>query len=376
MTDSSTDERKAALDAELIAAGQSRIADKFTRQWARRAAVDPTQLAANPSAEISPRRRSDRRLTIARREEVPRLFKGWLLAAVFFSLWALPVAIDLFGVAHPLLVAVLLGASLWGIRHIMTPRVLRPFSSTERKQLRSGAFSWPTTPAHLHKRFINHLALREQWTAAAARNTCVGPAAYGGTATYAWREAQLVGLAEVVAAQIRADHTWHSTVGDVHRARIDLNGTLDDINARAYRIWLVHANTIRPLTVSPAGRAVTAHQADLRRTADAAWDALTDRVLILAGYRDQLAAIGQTITAISLIQSDLDLLSTVRARSTDELARQLHIDAAMSELENSDLAGRNLELGNLRAVLETQLTDLRAQLLDANFPLPLDTGVA
>ena len=59
--------------------------------------------------------------------------------------------------------------------------------------------------------------------------------------------------ATLLGRDIGSSTACNSELFDVHRVRIDLEQTLDDIYLRAHRIWRARANLVLPRTKHPDG---------------------------------------------------------------------------------------------------------------------------
>lgn len=232
----------------------------------------------------------------------------------------------------------------------------------DRQAIREAEFTWPRTRSDLDEGYVNHVALKRQWDNASSRGITTGD-----IAALAWREPRLVGLADIIATEIRDSRAWQSELFDVHRARIDLDGALADINCRAYRIWLAHANTVRPRGEGDVAQVLSDHRKGLESASRAAWVTLVDRVLTLAEYRHELAPLDAML-------SDLDLLTATVTNDTDALTRQLYIDAAVNEIESQQIDARTRELQELRANLAGRMKFLRDQITSEGYVLPVLTA--
>ena len=71
---------------------------------------------------------------------------------------------------------------------------------------------------------------------------------------------------------------------DIHRVRIDLERTLDDIYLRAHRIWRARANLVPPPTKDPAD-VVARRNAEITDAAADAWNTLVELVRQLQDYQ-------------------------------------------------------------------------------------------
>jgi hypothetical protein len=104
------------------------------------------------------------------------------------------------------------------------------YSDDELKTLDAASIDWPAVPEELD-RYANGAVLRREW-----HGTWLARIEPGGAALV-WREPHLVAVATLLARDIQASPTWHSELLDIHRVRIDLDRTLDQIYRRAHRIW-------------------------------------------------------------------------------------------------------------------------------------------
>ena len=59
-------------------------------------------------------------------------------------------------------------------------------------------------------------------------------------------------MATLLGRDIRSNPAWNSGLLDIHRVRIDLEQTLDDIYPRAQRIWRARANLAPPPSKAPS----------------------------------------------------------------------------------------------------------------------------
>ncbi|WP_069162931.1 hypothetical protein [Nocardia altamirensis] len=184
--------------------------------------------------------------------------------------------------------------------------------------------------------------------------------------TRAWPETRTIGLALVLAQEIRTSPAWRSDVLDT--ARIDLEQVLDDVQMRAWRIWKVRATVI----TSDSDRVAAALRESTRtasQAADAAWIALVKLVTMLHRYRADLLPIEDMLAELAALERTANI-------DIDDAIRQLHIDAAGSELDQDIMAAHITELADIRTALTARVAALRAALNVGPFTLPLATAAA
>lgn len=178
-----------------------------------------------------------------------------------------------------------------------------------------------------------------------------------------WREPHLVGVAILLAMDIRSSKAWNSDVFDMHRVRIDLDALLRDIRVRAHRIWRAHANAVTTSTDFGLG-AVRQRNAAIAEAAELAWDQLAAMVAELADYRNALPPINALV-------EEIDALNRSSRVVTDAAVDQLYIDAAASIEQRAVLADSRAELADLSENLAAQLAVLRGILEQPASSLPL-----
>jgi hypothetical protein len=230
------------------------------------------------------------------------------------------------------------------------------YSDDELKTLDAASIDWPAVPEELD-RYANGTALRREW-----HGTWLARIQPGGAALV-WREPHLVAVAALLGRDIQASPTWHSELLDIHRVRIDLDRTLDEVYIRAHRIWRARANLVAPTTADPTD-VVARRDAEITDAADDAWTTLVALVRQLQGYRSALAS-------VDAIQAEITALQQSSLRITDAAVQQLHVDAAGNDLHADAVGAATRELADLNANLAARLTTLRHTLTTATNGLVL-----
>ena len=131
-------------------------------------------------------------------------------------------------------------------------------------------------------------------------------------------------MATLIGRDIRSSAAWKSDLFDIHRVRIDLDQTLDDIYLRAHRIWRARANLVSPPTKDPDD-VVERRNAEITDAAADAWNTLVELVRQLQDYKKHLGPIDAVCAEITALQAS-------SLRVTDDAVRQLHVDAAGNAL--------------------------------------------
>ncbi|EUA36824.1 hypothetical protein I549_4410 [Mycobacterium avium subsp. avium 2285 (R)] len=230
------------------------------------------------------------------------------------------------------------------------------YSDDELRTLDAASIDWPAVPEELD-RYANGEVLRREW-----HGTWLARIEPGGAALV-WREPHLVAVAALIARDIRSSATWNSELLDLHRVRVDLDRTLDDIYLRAHRIWRARANLVAPAT-SDSRDVVVRRNTEIVDAANDAWHTLVDLVRQLQDYRDSLAP-------VDALHSEIAALRQSNLRITDDALRQLHVDAAGNELRAYELYSATTDQADLNANLTEQLATLRHTLATTNNRLAL-----
>lgn len=341
--------RRRRINALITDRGEDAVADAFNYGWGHRSGVDISRLPDDLAGRCLTRQRKVKN----RGRGNPESFT---VISGFVGVVAGFVSAMIF--ADEVVVGFPIGFLAWGLTYgvlvfnqetTLQPRWL---TLRDRRLFHAAAFRWPAGEVALG-RYPNHEKLVREWQKAAGRT-----GRDKGVAPFAWREPRLVGLADLLASEIRSSLVWKSELFDVHRARIDLVTALHDINARAYRVWLARANSID----NPAYGRDSACPSILDEAATIARRALVDRVLILADYRAELETVEKML-------KELDAVSSVPLHDPEPLVRQLLVDAAINELETRDLEARVREVVDVRAELADRLDYLRAQIVSADYLL-------
>ncbi len=203
-------------------------------------------------------------------------------------------------------------------------------------------------------RYANGAVLRREW-----HGTWLARIEPGGAALV-WREPHLVAETTLLGRDIKASPTWHSELLDIHRVRIDLDRTLDEVYLRAHRIWRARVNLVAPTTADPTD-VVARRNAEITDAADDAWTTLVRQ---LQGYRSALAP-------VDAIQAEITALQQSSLRITDAAVRQLHVDATGNDLNADAVGAATRELADLNANLAARLTTLCHSLTTATNGLVL-----
>ena len=221
------------------------------------------------------------------------------------------------------------------------------YTKDELATLDAAAIDWPAVPEELD-RYANAETLRREW-----HNRWLSRI-HPGAAALVWPEPHLVAVAALIGRDIRASATWNSDLLDAHRVRVDLDETLDDVYLRAHRIWRARANLVPPPTGEPSDL-VARRNDEIADAASDAWSALTDLVRQLQDYHRCLDPIDRIFAEITALQQ-----SSIRV--TDAAVRQLHVDAAGSDLHADAINEATVELADLNANLAARLAILRQSL--------------
>ena len=121
--------------------------------------------------------------------------------------------------------AIALGAAALLVRFARRRAATAPhwvYTADELATLDAACIDWPAVPEELD-RYANGEALRREW-----HNRWMSRIHPGGAALV-WREPHLVAVATLLGRDIRSSPAWNSELLDIHRVRIDLERTLDDI---------------------------------------------------------------------------------------------------------------------------------------------------
>jgi hypothetical protein len=161
-------------------------------------------------------------------------------------------------------------------------------------------------------------------------------------------------VATLLGRDIRSSPAWNSELLDIHRVRIDLEQTLDDIYVRAHRIWRARTNLVPPPSKDPAD-VVVRRNAEIADAAGDAWNTLVALVRQLQNYR-------KSLTPIDAIFAEIRALQQSSLRITDDAVRQLHVDAAGNTLHTGAVGAATVELADLNANLAARLATLRQSL--------------
>ncbi len=231
-------------------------------------------------------------------------------------------------------------------RHRRSPAWV--YTADEVGALDAAALDWPAVPEELD-RYASAETLRREWHKRWLWRMQPGAAAL------VWREPHLVAVAHLLGRDIRSSAAWNSDLFDVHRVRIDLTSTLDDIYVRAHRIWRARANLVPPPTNDPGDVVARRNNTEITDAATAAWDTLVELVSQLQDYRTQLAPIDAVFAEIAALDQS-------SRRISDDAVRQLHVDAAGNTLHTSDVNEATTELADLNANLAARLATLHHSL--------------
>ena len=246
--------------------------------------------------------------------------------------------------------AIALGAAALLVRFARRRAATAPhwvYTADELATLDAACIDWPAVPEELD-RYANGEALRREW-----HNRWMSRIHPGGAALV-WREPHLVAVATLLGRDIRSSPAWNSELLDIHRVRIDLEQTLDDIYSRAHRIWRARANLVPPPSKDPAD-VVARRNAEITDAAGDAWNTLVALVRQLQDYR-------KSLTPVDAIFAEIRALQQSSLRITDDAVRQLHVDAAGNTLHTGAVGAATVELADLNANLAARLATLRQSL--------------
>ena len=246
--------------------------------------------------------------------------------------------------------AIALGAAALLVRFARRRAATAPhwvYTADELATLDAASIDWPAVPEELD-RYANGEALRREW-----HNRWMSRIHPGGAALV-WREPHLVAVATLLGRDIRSSPAWNSELLDIHRVRIDLEQTLDDIYSRAHRIWRARANLVPPPSKDPAD-VVARRNAEMSDAAADAWNTLVALVRQLQDYR-------KSLTPVDTIFAEIRALQQSSLRITDDAVRQLHVDAAGNTLHTGAVGAATVELADLNANLAARLATLRQSL--------------
>ncbi len=179
--------------------------------------------------------------------------------------------------------AIALGAAALLVRFARRRAATAPhwvYTADELATLDAASIDWPAVPEELD-RYANGEALRREW-----HNRWMSRIHPGGAALV-WPEPHLVAVATLLGRDIRSSLAWNSELLDIHRVRIDLEQTLDDIYVRAHRIWRARANLVPPPSKDPAD-VVARRNAEITDAAADAWNTLVALMRQLQDYRKSL----------------------------------------------------------------------------------------
>ena len=211
--------------------------------------------------------------------------------------------------------------------------------------------SW-TPPASTGQPYLRNSTATPTGKPCAANGTTGGcRGSIPGGAALVWREPHLVAVATLLGRDIRSSPAWNSELLDIHRVRIDLERTLDDIYLRAHRVWRARANLVPPPSKDPAD-VVGRRNAEITAAAGDAWNTLVALVRQLQDYRKSLAP-------VDAIFAEIRALQQCSLRITDDAVRQLHVDAAGNTLHTGAVGAATVELADLNANLAARLATLR-----------------
>jgi len=246
--------------------------------------------------------------------------------------------------------AIALGAAALLVRFARRRAATAPhwvYTADELATLDAASIDWPAVPEELD-RYANGEALRREW-----HNRWMSRIHPGGAALV-WPEPHLVAVATLLGRDIRSSPAWNSELLDIHRVRIDLEQTLDDIYLRAHRIWRARANLVPPPSKDPAD-VVVRRNAEIADAAGDAWNTLVALVRQLQNYR-------KSLTPIDAIFAEIRALQQSSLHITDDAVRQLHVDAAGNTLHTGAVGAATVELADLNANLAARLATLRQSL--------------
>ena len=120
------------------------------------------------------------------------------------------------------------------------------YTADELATLDAASINWPAVPEELD-RYANGEACAANRATDGLGTSSPGQRASSGVNPIWFAAATLLGR------DIGSSAAWNSELFDVHRVRIDLEQTLDDIYLRAHRIWRARANLVPPPTKHPDG---------------------------------------------------------------------------------------------------------------------------
>jgi hypothetical protein len=246
--------------------------------------------------------------------------------------------------------AIALGAAALLVRFARRRAATAPhwvYTADELAILDAASIDWPAVPEE-PDRYANGEALRREW-----HNRWMSRIHPGGAALV-WREPHLVAVATLLGRDIRSSPAWNSELLDIHRVRIDLEQTLDDIYLRAHRIWRARANLVPPPSKDPAD-VVARRNTEITDAAGDAWNTLVALVRQLQDYR-------KSLTPIDAIFAEIRALQQSSLRITDDAVRQLHVDAAGNTLHTGAVGAATAELADLNANFAARLATLRQSL--------------
>ncbi|WP_019204335.1 hypothetical protein [Tsukamurella sp. 1534] len=194
------------------------------------------------------------------------------------------------------------------------------------------------------------------WPFQADRTPAYNPDAEPGSTRV---ETRLLGIAVLLAEEVRRSPAWNNPILDQHRVRINLDATLQDISHRAYRVWRLRTDTPRPSGDSPVTSALAEHLDEYATAARMAENALRDHVAALAEYLGELRPVERLL-------HDLQLLDRTATGAHRELLDQLYRDAVGNEADARRFQEHADELRDLQASLDTQFHFLREQVARTN----------
>jgi hypothetical protein len=259
--------------------------------------------------------------------------------------------VDVLGVSNPFVYLVVGFGVVAGVCGLARRRAAAQpawlYTADELATLDAASIDWPAVPEELD-RYPNGDVLRREWHNRWTWHMQPGAAAL------VWREPHLVAVATLIGRAIRSSAAWKSELFDIHRVRIDLDETIDDIYMRAHRIWRARANLVPPPTKDPDD-VVARRNAEITDAAADAWQTLVELVRQLQDYRKHLAPIDAVFAEITALR-----LSSMRGM--DDAVRQLHVDAAGNALHSDTVDAVTVELADLNANLAARLRTLRQSL--------------
>lgn len=259
--------------------------------------------------------------------------------------------VEILAASHPFgYLAIAMGAAALLVQFARRRAARAPhwvYTADELATLDAASIDWPAVPEEL-ERYANGEALRREW-----HNRWMSRIHPGGAALV-WREPHLVAVATLLGRDIRSSPAWNNDLLDIHRVRIDLERTLDDIYLRAHRIWRARANLVPPPSKDPAD-VVARRNTEITDAAADAWNTLVTLVRQLQDYR-------KSLTPVDAIFAEIRALQQSSLRITDDAVRQLHVDAAGNTLHTGAVGAATAELADLNANLAARLTTLRQSL--------------